>query len=264
MRASSDPVTRSAGPLIHARALLFNVWFWLWTGVMALVILPSIALPWRWMWGLVLFWLGGIRAGLRLIVGLDVEIRGLERVPGRPVVFAVKHQSAWETLVLPLIQPDVSIVLKRELADLPFFGWYTRKTGMIAVQRSAGAQALRALVQSARAVIAGGRSIIIFPEGTRAPVGRHGNHHPGIAALYRQLDAPIVPVALNSGLYWGRRSFLKRPGTVLIEFLDPLPPGLERVEFMRRLKAELDGATDRLVAEGEGRLQEAPLSEATS
>lgn len=254
MRASSDPVAQSVGPFVQIRALLFNAWFWLWTVVMALVILPSIVLPWRWMWALVRFWLSGVRWGLKAIVGLDVEVRGLERVPDRPVVFAVKHQSAWETLILPLIQPNVSIVLKKELADLPFFGWYTRKTGMIAVQRSAGAQALRALVQSARAVIAEGRSIIIFPEGTRAPVGQHGNHHPGIAALYRQLDAPIVPVALNSGLYWGRRSFLKRPGTVLVEFMSPLPPGLDRAAFMHRLKAELDGATDRLVAEGEAAL----------
>jgi 1-acyl-sn-glycerol-3-phosphate acyltransferase len=237
-----------AGPLTVARSALFLAWFWVWTVVMALLIAPFLVLPWRWMWRLVRFWMAGLGFGLRVFAGIDYRVRGLERVPARPVILAVKHQSAWETFTLPLIRPDVAIVLKRELSALPFFGWYTRKTGMIAVERTAGAKALRGLIEAARHALAERRSILLFPEGTRTTPGEHRPYHPGVAALYGQLDVPVYPVAHDAGRFWPRRGLLKRPGTITVEFLEPIPPGLSRREFMRRLHEAIEGASDRLLA----------------
>jgi 1-acyl-sn-glycerol-3-phosphate acyltransferase len=135
-----------------------------------------------------------------------------------------------------------AFVLKRELLSIPLFGWYLRKVGMIAVDRAAGASALRNMARQASEAFAEGRSILIFPEGTRVPPGESRPYHPGVAALYTQLKVPVVPVALNSGLFWGRRSFVKRPGTVTVQFLPPIPPGLDRKAFMRELESRIEAA----------------------
>ena len=140
-------------------------------------------------------------------------------------------------------------MLKRELLWIPCYGWYARKAGMIPIDRGAGATALKAMLRRARAVMAQGRSILIFPEGTRTAVGTKRAYHPGVAALYTQLELPVVPVALNSGLFWPRRSFLKRPGRIVVEALAPLPPGLERRTFLTELQSRIETATERLVAE---------------
>ena len=136
------------------------------------------------------------------LAGLTYEVRGRERIPATPAIFAFKHQSAWETLALHLLLADPAIVLKRELTQIPLFGWYLLHAGMIRIDRGGGARALRTLVEDGRAALARGSSIVVFPEGTRAPVGERNPYHPGVAALYRQLDCPVVPVALNSGLFW--------------------------------------------------------------
>ncbi len=161
----------------------------------------------------------------------------------------MKHQSAWDTLAVPVLFGDVGIVIKRELLWIPCYGWYARKAGMIPVDRGAGAAALRGMLGRARAVMAEGRPIVIFPEGTRTAVGTRRPYHPGVAALYTQLDLPVVPVALNSGLFWPRRSFLKRPGRIVVEALAPLPPGLERKAFLAELQSRIETATERLIAE---------------
>lgn len=231
------------------RSLVFNVAFWLWTGVLAIVMLPCLVLPPGATLAMGQLWMHGVRVMLAHIVGLDHEVRGRENVPTEPAIFAFKHQSAWETLTLHLLVPRAAIALKRELTLIPLFGWYARRAGMIRIDRSSGAKALRSMVEGARTALARGTSVVVFPEGTRVAPGAHRPYHPGIAALYLHLCRPVVPVALNSGLFWGRRSFLKRPGRIAVEFLPPIEPGLDRAAFMAELERRLEGATERLVAE---------------
>ncbi|MGB8274798.1 MAG: lysophospholipid acyltransferase family protein, partial [Alphaproteobacteria bacterium] len=164
-------------------------------------------------------------------------------------VLAVKHQSAFETLALPLILGDPAFVVKRELFAIPLFGWFLARLGMIAIDRKAGAAALKSIVRRAKRALATGRHVVIFPEGTRVALHAKRPYHAGVAALYAMAGAPVVPVALDSGLYWRRRGFLKRPGRVVIEFLPPIAPGLDRDAFMAELQSRIEGATKRLVAE---------------
>jgi 1-acyl-sn-glycerol-3-phosphate acyltransferase len=235
--------------MLLARSLLFNLALWLWTGVMVLAALPLLAAPRERMVALGRLWQRGVQALLARLTGLTYEVRGRERIPATPAIFAFKHQSAWETMVLNLLFPDLAIVLKRELTRIPLFGWYLRHAGMIGIDRAGGARALRMLVEDGRAALARDSSIVIFPEGTRAPVGERNPYQPGVAALYRQLDCPVVPVALNSGLFWRRRGFIKRPGRIVVEFLPPIAPGLDRKAFMAELEHRIESATARLIAE---------------
>ncbi len=235
------------------RAGLFNLCFYFWTVVLALALLP--AAPFAGapaVRAYARFWMRGTQALLRRIVGLDHEVRGLERLPPGPVIIASKHQSAWETLFFHLVRPDLVIGLKEELTRIPIFGWYLTIAGNIRIDRGGAGRALRSLLVGARRAVARGESVLIFPEGTRMPVEAPPAYKSGVAALYKALDVPCVPVALNSGVYWGRRSFLKRPGRILVEFLEPIPPGLPREEFMRLLEERIETATARLVSEARG------------
>ena len=139
--------------------------------------------------------------------------------------------------------------------QIPLFGWCLVHAGMIRIDREGGARALRGLIEDGRAALARGAPIVIFPEGTRMPPGERRPYQPGVAALYRHLDCPVVPVALNSGVFWSRRSFVKRPGRIVVEFLPPIAPGLERKEFMAELERRLEGATERAGRGGAGRAQ---------
>jgi 1-acyl-sn-glycerol-3-phosphate acyltransferase len=228
------------------RSLLFNLLFFGWTAVILLICLP--ALPFgvaavHWVGRL---WVRVTLALLAVTVGLRHRIIGLENLPDGPAIVAPKHQSTWDTLIfaLPLRLP--AYVLKRELMRIPLFGLYLARAGMIPVDRAGGGGALKQMVAGARAAVAAGRHLLIYPEGTRTAPGEQRAYHPGVAALYGQLDLPVVPVALNTGLFWGRRAFLKRPGIITVEFLPPIPPGLPRKQFMAELKARIESATDRL------------------
>src|SRR5690348_2938702 len=165
----------------------------------------------------------------------------------------MKHQSAWDTLIIPVLLGDPAVVIKRELKLVPFYGWYATRAGSIFVDRKGGASALKDMVAQAKVQVARNRKIVIFPQGTRTAPGEHGPpYHPGVAALYQALGLPLVPAAVNSGLYWGRRAFTKRPGRIVLEFLPPIPPGLPRRQVMAELETRIEAATDRLVAEGCG------------
>lgn len=188
----------------------------------------------------------------RVLLGVSWRLRGTANRPDGPAIYAVTHQSTFEALALHLILNDPAVVLKQELAKLPFWGWYTRRAGLIAVDRSAGTQALRHMVAEAKAARDAGRDIAIFPQGTRTPPGVRTRYHAGVAALYTNLKLPVVPVAVNSGLVWPKGLFAKKPGQVTMEMLPPIPPGLNRKTFMARLESELEAATDRLVREAGG------------
>jgi len=230
------------------RSLAFQLLFWAWTALLAVLYLPLLALPRRAIvvagraWARSVLWL------LARLVGLRHRIEGLEHVPSGPAIWALKHQSAWDTLMVPILVPDPVVILKRELLLLPFYGWYATKHGMIGIDRGGGAKALRAMVVAAKGAADAGHSIVVFPEGTRTAPGTRRPYHSGIAALYGQLDLPVVPVALNSGLFWGRRAFTRRPGTITLRILPPIPPGLDRREFMTRLEDTIETATAKLVA----------------
>jgi 1-acyl-sn-glycerol-3-phosphate acyltransferase len=236
---------------MKARSVAFQFSLYIWTAVFGLLILPLLAGPRRWNVAVGKLWSGFVLWMLARIVGLDHQVRGREHIPDRPVLFAFKHQSAWETVAANRLIHDPAIVLKRELSFIPFYGWFLVKTGMIAIDRARGSAALRKMVETARNRMSDGRSILTFPEGTRTPVGAEARYHPGIFALYAALDAPVVPVALNSGLFWRRRESVILPGRITVEFLPPIPPGLRRKEFMSVLQDRIETAAAALVTEAE-------------
>jgi 1-acyl-sn-glycerol-3-phosphate acyltransferase len=236
-----------SGLALWLRSLCFNVGWYAGSVVIAVAGAPVLLLPrgaviaWARLWvAFVLWW-------LRVTCRLDHRIVGRANLPAGPAIVACKHQSSWETLSFTLLFDDIAIVLKRELLFIPIVGWAMARAGNIAVSRGEGAMALRGLVRQAKAAAARGRSIVIFPEGTRVAPGTRRPYHVGVAALYRQLGLPVVPVALNSGVFWGRRKFVKRPGTITMEVLPPIAPGLDRDVFMATLRERIETATDRLV-----------------
>jgi 1-acyl-sn-glycerol-3-phosphate acyltransferase len=222
------------------RSALFLVWF------LAVTTLLSIFGLWvlvsrRATQGLARLWSRATFFGLRVIAGIDWEIRGAP--PTTPLLVASKHMSMWDTLALWLALPAPAIVLKRELLRIPFYGWFLWRGAAIPIDRGAGASALRGMTARARDALAKGRQVLIFPEGTRKKPGAAPDYKPGVAALYAQLDVPCVPVALNSGVFW--RGFTKKPGTIVLEFLPAIAPGLKRGEFMRLLEERIETATSR-------------------
>lgn len=232
------------------RAFVFNLVSLLWTILVGTLALPLLLMPRPVSMHFGRLWAQSVLALLRAIVGLDHEIRGLERLPQGGFVVAMKHQSAWDALIVQVVLGDPAVVVKRELLFLPYYGWYMARAGAIVINRKAGAGALRRMVAAARRVAASGRPIVIFPQGTRARPGTALPYQPGVAALYQALRLPLVPAAVNSGLFWGRRSFVKRPGRIVLEFLDPIPPGRPGREIMAELEERIETATARLEREG--------------
>lgn len=236
---------------IILRSLLFNGCFIAWAMGSAVLfaplflLSPDAALKAGAPWARVSLWLA------RVICGIRYEVRGKEHLTQAPVIYASKHQSAWDTIIFLILLDAPAYVLKRELLRIPLWGWYLWRMQMIAIDRAAGGQGLKDMLRQARARVDEGRPVVIFPEGTRTPVGAAARYHPGILALYSQLKLPVIPVALNSGCFWGRNAFTKRPGTIRVEFLPPLPPGLPKDVFMTRLQEAIEPATARLVAEAQ-------------
>jgi 1-acyl-sn-glycerol-3-phosphate acyltransferase len=234
--------------VIWLRSILFNLLFYLGTMVVGLLALPVLLLGRRLnarfarIWARSVLWLAGWS------VGLHYEVRGRENLPPGPAIIASKHQSAWDTFAAVAVFDDPAIIVKRELFWIPLYGWYLRRSGMIGIDRGLGAAAMRRMLRAARIAVAAGRPIFIFPEGTRTQVGADTPYHPGVGALVRDLKLPVIPVALNSGLFWGRRHFLKRPGKIVIEILPRLPAGMDRRRVTEELRARIEGATARLVA----------------
>ena len=228
-------------------SLLFNIGNFVWSAVMHIVCIPLLIAPASWVWKAGHLWIDGTFLLLRLCCGIRYREIGLENLPTGPAIIAAKHQSTWETMFLSRRLNQPAFVLKKELLMIPLFGWFMQKIGMIAVDRSGKATALKKMVKDAGDAFAAGRQIIIFPEGTRVAPGHHRAYQPGIAALYGQLNVPVIPVALNSGLFWGRKAFVKKPGTILVQYLPPIDPGLNRKAFMAELEARLEPAAQALL-----------------
>jgi 1-acyl-sn-glycerol-3-phosphate acyltransferase len=243
-------LARSFAPLV--RSILFNVLFYANLTVHQIVALPTLALPYPVERAFIRSYARSSLWLLRMICGTRVEWRGLENIPRGACIVACKHQSLWETFALYAILDDPTYVLKRELMWIPFFGWYMWKAGLIAVDRSAGMRALKRMRARAQQELERGRQVVIFPEGTRRAPGAEPSYKPGVVHLYAMAGVACVPLALNSGLFWPRRSWRRFPGTVLVEALKPIAPGLEGRAFLGRLQNALEEATARLVQEGIG------------
>jgi 1-acyl-sn-glycerol-3-phosphate acyltransferase len=232
-------------------SLLFNVGMYGLTTVLAIIGLPVLVLPRRAVLAWSRLWCRSVLGWLAITCGLRHRVIGREHLPAGPHILAIKHQSTWETLATNLEFPDCAFVLKRELMWIPVVGWMMGRAGNIGIDRAAGAKALRAILRDTRRALDDGRPVIIFPEGTRTPPGSTRPYQPGVAALYSQLKVPVVPVALNSGLFWGRRTFLKKPGTITMRILPPIEPGLPRAAFMDLLRERIEAATLDLTAEAQ-------------
>jgi len=225
--------------MILLRSALFNAFFFgmtflmLWPATVIRFVAPHRVL------GFGKLWAGMMCGAARLICGIRYEVSGLEHLPPNAALIASRHQSAFDTMVWMLLVPRACYILKRELRSIPLFGPLTRCAGMIAVDRNAGASALRVLVREGEQALRDGRQIVIFPEGTRSEPDAILPLQPGIAALAARSGLPVIPVATDSGRYWGRRAFRKLPGTIRIVIRPPLPAGLRREELMRRLAEAL-------------------------
>jgi 1-acyl-sn-glycerol-3-phosphate acyltransferase len=232
------------------RSLVFNVVFYLNLIAFLVLGLGFMVTPRAWSMAALKLWSQASLWWLKAIAGTRMEVRGLEHLPEGAALVAGKHQSMWETFALFPLLADPAIVLKRELMWIPFLGWFAWKFGMIPVDRTARGPALKSLLRRAQAAVAAKRQIVVFPEGTRRAPEAPPDYKSGATALYLKLKVPCVPFALNSGLFWPRRRILRRPGTIVVEFLPAIPPGLSRKEFERRLVEAIEPATARLVAEG--------------
>lgn len=233
------------------RSLLFNIYMFGGTAVIALTLLVLMPFSAQEMRKGSQFWTRYVMWGMKHITGIDYEIRGLENLPENGAIIACKHQSAWDTAIFVLLRISTAYILKKELLSIPLYGWYVKRSGHIAVDRAAGASALKGMVADVKAALEKERNIVIFPEGTRSSPGEPGTYQPGVAAIYTQTKQPVIPVAVNSGLFWGRRSFLKKPGKIVMEIMPPIEPGLKRKEFMDVLEKTIEDKTSELEAEGQ-------------
>ena len=243
------------------RSLLYTLAFNVVTALFVIVGSPLLFGPRAWamaglrLHAIVSVWL------LKVIVGTRMEVRGREKLPQGPILVVAKHQSSWDTFALIPLFRDPAIVLKDELKWIPLYGWFCVKFEHILVKRDRAAVALKRLVADAKARAAQGREVLIFPEGTRRTPGAEPDYKPGFVALYEAMDVPCVPVALNSGLYWPRRSLVRHPGTIIVEILDPIPPGVPRREARERIVTAIEAASHRLLAEAAASADAPPLPE---
>ncbi len=236
--------------MLWLRSLGFNIYLYGMTALVAVLGAPAMLISERASLRVMHVWSRLVSIGLRCICNIHIEIRGREHLPAdRPALIACKHQSMWDTIIFLSLLPKPVYILKKELGLIPFFGWYTIRTGMVRVDRDGHASALKKMIADSKRCITEGKTLVIFPEGTRAPVGEKLEYKPGIAALYHQLGVGCVPAALNSGLFWPRRQFLRPPGTIVLEFLSPIAPGLNRRDFMATLEERIEAATDKILAQ---------------
>jgi 1-acyl-sn-glycerol-3-phosphate acyltransferase len=237
--------------LILARSLVFNALFYANLLGHMVVALPTLVLPYPVLRAFIRSYARSSLWLLRVICGTEVSWRGTENIPQGSCIVACKHQSAWETFALYAVLEDPIYIVKRELMWIPLFGWYLWKAGLIPVDRSAGMAALSRMTVRAQRAIAGPRprQLVIFPEGTRRAPGAEPSYKPGIVHLYARIGLPCVPAALNSGLFWPRRSLVRRPGTIVVEFLRPIAPGIDRAGLLPHLQEAIEDASARLLRE---------------
>lgn len=228
------------------RSFLFNLIFYPVSIGYAAVMLPCLLTKRTTHWGIhrwayMHLWL------MRHILGLDYHITLQSKLPLESAIYASKHQSAWETIALWVLVPNALFVMKKELYHIPFIGWWIRRAGNIGIDRKAGMSAIKHLIKEVKERVAEGHNIIIFPEGTRTKVGETHPYHAGVVALYKNLGVPVVPVALNSGLFWPRNSLHKKGGVIDVVMMESIPAGQDSKQFQADLQARIEAETAKLI-----------------
>lgn len=229
------------------RSLAYVALFYLWTAVVAVGFTPTLFGPVRWVYWMFNFWGRGVVA-LLVICGVKVEVRGKQFIPTGAALVAPKHQCMLDVFAQFTWLPGSAFVMKKELAWIPWFGWYAKKAGAIVIDREGQAKTMRQVIREGIELFKKGRQVVIFPEGTRKAPGAEPDYKPGIAALYRELNVPVHPVATNAGVHWPAHGFIRIPGTIVFEYLEPIPPGLKRAEFMRILEERIETKSTELLA----------------
>ena len=230
--------------MVFLRSLLFNIYYFTSCAILSIGLMPLVPFGQNAAYLCCKIWNVNLIFAAKYIAGIKYQIVG--EIPTEPVIIASKHQSAWETAIFIALLPKAAYVLKKELTYIPFFGWFMLFGGMIPVNRSGGASAIKQLIKDSKARLEAGYSVIIFPEGTRKDYGSEPDYKAGIAAIYSSIGQEIVPVALNSGLFWPKKAFLKKPGTITLEFLEPIKPGLKKSEFMAELESKIESAIKKM------------------
>jgi 1-acyl-sn-glycerol-3-phosphate acyltransferase len=228
------------------RSILYLVLFSLWTAVVAVGCTPILFGPRRWSHGMFNVWGHGV-IGLLAVVGVRVEVRGREHIPAGAALVAPKHQCMLDVFAQFTWLPATAFVMKKELAWIPWFGWYGKKAGAIVIDREGSTRTMRQVIREGTERFKWGAQVVIFPEGHRQLIGAAPDYKPGIAALYRELNVPVHPVATNAGEHWSAKGLKLRPGLIVYEYLPPIPPGLKRAEFMRLLEERTETASRALL-----------------
>lgn len=232
--------------MILLRSILFVIWLYGSMAVIGIGLWPFVLMNDRYVFTALRSWAHATRWGLRWIVGARVIIEGEEHLPQGGGLIAAKHQSMLDTIVPAIFLKRPVFVFKAELRNAPIMGAYLNKN-QIAVDRGGHAKALKSLLRGAREAVANQGQVVIFPEGTRQPLGAPPDYKPGIAAMYRDLNIPVTPIALNSGLVWPPKGLIRRPGTVTLKILPPIPAGLSREDFMAQLETTLETESEALL-----------------
>lgn len=241
--------------MIFFRSLLFSIFLPIWTMLVATIGLPLLLAPQKITTKVGQTWSAGVLVALRVLCNITYEIRGKENLPKDPsFIVAAKHQSAWDTVVLLYYFPSPVYILKKELQKIPFYGWYLPRMGMIPIDRKGGASALKDMLRFTKQRLDEKRNVIIFPEGTRTKAGEASStYQSGVSAIYSHCHVAVIPTALNSGIYWGKKQFTKKPGKIILEFLPAIEPDLKRAEFSAKLNEAIEGASARLFNEAQNR-----------
>ncbi|MDX8406527.1 MAG: lysophospholipid acyltransferase family protein [Mariprofundus sp.] len=236
--------------MLWIRSALFNFCFTLFTILFSSLVILSRPFGFAASWVWAKLWSRAVFAMLRLLCGIRIVIEGREHLPKQACVVVAKHQSAAETVAMPMLVPPYTWVLKRELFYIPFFGWALAVMGTIGIRRGSPRQAIKQVMQDGTAMLEKGRWVVIFPEGTRATVGTTGNYQPGGVILAQKANIGILPMAHNAGALWPKRGFIKKPGTITFRFLPYIPAeevaSIRRAELMDRLQADIEAATREL------------------
>lgn len=238
--------------MVGLRSVAFVVWMYGLMVVMAIACSPALLGPRAWARACFDVWFGLVLGGLRVLCGIGFEVRGREHIPDGGALVASKHQSMFETLAFWAVLKDPCIILKKSLAYLPFFGWYAMKLKNIAIDRAGAARTIKTMTALAAQRAEQGRQVLIFPEGTRAEPGAEPDYKPGVAMLYKQMGVACTPVALNSGVFWPGHGLKRFAGTIVVEFLPPIAPGLSRGAFQAELQNRIETASGALLAEARG------------
>ena len=233
--------------MILARSLLFAFLFYAWSLTLCVLFLPALALPRGIVAWAFKLWARGVIVLLGFCCGIRVEVRGREHVPTGRALVAAKHQCMFDVFAQFVVLPDSCFVMRKELMLIPFFGWYAWKQRMVVIDRDGGSAALRQMVRDGQDRLAEERQLLIFPEGHRGEPGVAGDYQPGVAGLYRDLGLPAHLVATNSGVHWPAHGILRRPGTIVFQYLEPLPAGMKRADFMRQMQERIEAASTALL-----------------